>query len=97
MRRIDFTSEALDDLMSFRRFDQKRIVEGIETQLPHNPTVETRHRKRLRPNALAEWELRIGGFRVFYDVPLEEPIVKIIAIGHKEGNTLYLHGKRFEI
>jgi len=32
------------------------------------PIVETRNRKKLRPNPLAPWELRIGKARVFYDV-----------------------------
>ena len=41
------------------------------------------------PNQLAEWELLIEEFRVFYDVDLgEKSLVKIEAIGYKDGGTL---------
>jgi mRNA-degrading endonuclease RelE of RelBE toxin-antitoxin system len=65
MYQIEFTAGAFDDLDSLRKFDQKRILEEVEVQLSHEPTGETRNRKRLRPNDLAEWELRIESFRVF--------------------------------
>jgi len=41
-------------------------------KLTHQPTVATRNRKRLRPNPLAPWELRIGALPVYYEVT-EEP------------------------
>jgi mRNA-degrading endonuclease RelE of RelBE toxin-antitoxin system len=55
--------------------------------------VETRNRKPLEPNELADWELRIGTYRVFYDIDLTETTVKIKAIGHKDRTVLYLRGK----
>ena len=70
---------------------------GIETQLRYAPTIETRNRKRLRPNDAAEWELRIGKYRVFYDVDDQVRIVKVEAIGYKDGNRLYLHGEEYEL
>lgn len=97
MFRIEFTPEALADLQSFRRYDQAQIVAGIEGQLPQQADEPSRNRKRLRPNRLAEWELRIGAFRVFYDVDLRESLVKIEAIGHKDGGTLYVHGEEYEL
>jgi len=68
MFQISFTPEAIEDLRWFIKVDRKSIMEEIETQLLHEPSTETRNRKRLRPNQLAEWELRSGGFRVFFDV-----------------------------
>jgi mRNA-degrading endonuclease RelE of RelBE toxin-antitoxin system len=97
MYRIDFTTEAAEDLASFRTFDQRRVVAEIETQLSHEPTRETRNRKRLRPNPLAEWELRVEVFRVFYDFLPDDQIVKVVAIGYKEGNVLFIHGEEFEL
>jgi mRNA-degrading endonuclease RelE of RelBE toxin-antitoxin system len=73
---IEFTPEALDDLRLLRKGDQQRIIAGIESELPHQADQETRNRKRLRPNAPAEWELRIGSFRVFYDMDEENQMVK---------------------
>ena len=55
-----------------RNFDQRRLLDSLQEQLQHQPEQETRNRKRLRPNELAEWELRIGTFRVFYDVDQAE-------------------------
>ncbi|HLN86415.1 MAG TPA: hypothetical protein VK200_08120 [Candidatus Limnocylindrales bacterium] len=65
---IEYTLEAIADLKLFRKFEQKLIVDEIDEQLSHEPTRETRNRKRLRPNRVAEFELRITKFRVFYDV-----------------------------
>ncbi|MCA1991360.1 MAG: hypothetical protein LDL41_04825 [Coleofasciculus sp. S288] len=49
-------------------------------QLRYEPTVETRNRKRTRPNSIAAWELRIAEFRVFYNV---EEQVKLFFEGHR--------------
>jgi mRNA-degrading endonuclease RelE of RelBE toxin-antitoxin system len=53
--------------------------------------------KKLRPNRLAERELRIGRFRVFYDVDEGNAVVKIEAVGHKRGNRLYVGGEEFQL
>jgi len=92
-----FTPEARDDLKLLRKFEQKDVLTTIEAQLQHEPKLETRNRKRLRPNNLAEWELRIGKFRVFFDVDEQTKIVKIEAIGHKDGNKLFIHGEEYEL
>ena len=97
MFRIELTPEANDDLKSMRAFDQRRVVGAMETQLGHEPIRETRNRKRLRPNELAEWEFRVEVFRVFYDVLAEDEIVKVVAIGMKEGNDLLMHGEKYEL
>jgi mRNA-degrading endonuclease RelE of RelBE toxin-antitoxin system len=46
---------------------------------------------------LAEWELRIATFRVFYDVDEENDLVKIEAVGYKQGNVLFVHGEEYEL
>jgi len=75
----------------------KSLLALSETQLEYEPTVETRNRKRLRPNQVAEWELRIGKWRVFYDVYEKVRTVKVEGIGRKEGNRLFLHGEEYEL
>jgi mRNA-degrading endonuclease RelE of RelBE toxin-antitoxin system len=92
---IEFRAAAIDDLAMLRKFDQQQIIHIIEAQLPTQATEESRNRKRLRPNQLAEWELRIGDFRVFYDVDSEAAAVIILAIGEKRGNKLLLHGEEY--
>lgn len=97
MYEIELTPEARDDLKSLRTFEQRTIIVGIDTQLRYEPTVETHNRKRLRPNDVAEWELRIGKYRVFYNVEEHVLIVSIEAVGFKVGNVLYIRGKRRDL
>lgn len=97
MYEIEFTPEAIDDLKSFRKFEQQIIISGIETQLTYEPTVETRNRFRMRPNEIAEWELRIDKYRVFYNVEQEVQIVSIEVIGFKRGSQLFVRGQRRDL
>jgi mRNA-degrading endonuclease RelE of RelBE toxin-antitoxin system len=90
MHTVELTHSALQDLKSLRKVDQRRVLQGIEAQLIHEPSRETRNRKRLRPNEIAEWELRLDRFRVFYNVGDEELTVSVEAIGFKVGNILII-------
>ena len=96
---INFTPTAAGLVRNFRKFDQKIILDGVDEQLRHEPTTETKHRKRLGPNELATWELRIGDFRVFYDVEIEElrQIVKIKAVGWKVHDKLIIGGEEVQL
>jgi len=68
-------------------------MDAIDMQLPYEAFIETRNRKRLRPNPLAGWELRVGAIRVFYDLAPGNPnVVLIVAIGLKQGNKLIIEG-----
>lgn len=78
----------------FKKAEQNEILDGIDEQLRFEPTIQTRNRKRMRPNAVAEWELRIGEFRVLYNVEDEVKIVAIEAIGIKIGSDLVIRGEK---
>lgn len=97
MFEIEFLPPALEDLRGLRPFDRNRLIEAIEVRLRHEPIHPTRHRKRLRPNRLAEWELRVESFRIFYEVDRGRGVVTIVAIGIKLGQHLYIRGERFEL
>lgn len=71
-------------------------VAAIETQLSLEPLIETRNRKRLRPNPIAPWELRVRSKRVFYEVD-QAGVVTILAIGTKRGNRLYIEGEEIAL
>ena len=73
------------------------MVGGIDKQLLHQPTVETRNRKLMRSNELSVWELRLGMLRVYYDVVENEQIVLIRAVGVKRGNRVFIAGKEMTI
>ena len=94
---VEFTGAALRHLEGFREFDRNIILDGIKAQLPFEPLRETRHRKMLRPNPLADWELRIGPHRVFYEVDEGASRVRIVAVGYKEHNKLFIGGEEFEL
>lgn len=97
MFRIEFTSDAFSDLEALRKYDQQRVMRELEEQMMHEPALETRRRKRLRPNRLAEWELRVGDFRVFYEVESEAGLVRVVAIAVKRGSRLFVHGEEFDL
>ena len=92
-----FTKSALQDLGFLRKSEQQRMLTEVEQQLMHEPTKETRNRKPLRPNELSQWELRVGDFRVFYDVDVDKEETLIKAVGEKEHNKLYIRGKEYEL
>ena len=94
---LEFTPDAVEDLRSLRKFEQRTVVDRIESQLRAQATTETRNRKPLRPNDLAKWELRLGSYRVFYDVDEAVTSVKVKAIGRKEHNKLMIRGREYQI
>ena len=95
--RIEVTEEARLDLLSYFAHEQKIITGEVRTQLEYQPLVETRNRKQLRGNPVASWELRIGKFRVFYEVHEDPRTITIVAVGHKEHNKLFVRGKEVKL
>lgn len=97
MFQIELADEALEDLRFLKKFEQSMVFDAVENQLVFEPAVETRNRKRLRPNRLAGWELRIGKLRVFYDVQAEDRVVLVKAVGWKEHDQLLVRGEEFAL
>jgi mRNA-degrading endonuclease RelE of RelBE toxin-antitoxin system len=93
---IVLTPSAGIDLDSFRVVEQRLIIDAIRLHLANDANSESRRRKRLAENTLAPWELRVGDHRVFYEIE-EETTVRIIAIGFKEHNDLFIRGRRVEL
>lgn len=93
---IRLTESAIEDLDFFRKNEGKVLAEGIALFLADDANIETKRRRPLRPNQIATWELRIGDYRVFYDV-VEDNQVNIVAVGHKEHNDLFIRGKKVEL
>ena len=94
--KIRFASSARRHLKAFSVRERAAIIAAVEAQLAHEPLVETRNRKRLRPNPLAPWELRVRNMRVFYDVD-HSGLVTVLAIGAKRGNRLSIEGEEIEL
>jgi len=74
-----------------RVFDRSAILDQIEQILRVNPIIVSKSRiKRLREPAPTQYRLRVGEFRVFYDV--EEQAVLIIQILSKQDSIDYVGG-----
>ncbi len=65
---------ALAELDDLRAFDRARILDEVERNLRKEPLVESRRRKVMRGlvppwhQVGPVWQLRVGDFRIFYDV-----------------------------
>jgi mRNA-degrading endonuclease RelE of RelBE toxin-antitoxin system len=94
---IDVSDDAKVDLSFYTAFERKIIVSSIRTQLQYQPLTETRRRKKLRDNPVATWELRIGRYRVFYEVVQTTATVSIVAVGLKEHNKLFIRGQEVQL
>ena len=80
--RIVFTREARAHFARLDARQRANLRDQLLVQLSQEPARETRRRKRLRPNSLATWRLRVGDLRVYYEViEGREPTVLLKAIG----------------
>ena len=87
------TEEADRQLRALTARDQRLLEAAITSKLQHQPTTPTKAIKRLRPNPLAEYELRAGDLRALYNVEGDE--VVILVVGRKVGNKLIVEGEEF--
>lgn len=90
---IQFAPDAVEHFRDLRKYDQVRIRDAVLAQLTHEPDVETRHRKRLQSPLFGVYELRVGDFRVFYDVDAESTSVVVQAVGIKKHARLFVGGE----
>ena len=101
--KIEFADTAISHLAALTARERSTVIDAIEKHLSHEPLVETRNRKFLRPNPIASWELRVGSLRAFYDVvptglaPDAVSIIRILAVGKKERNVLRIGGEGVEL
>jgi len=91
--KVILVPSAEGDLAYYAKRQQVVILDALARFLENDPNTETRRKKRLRDNPLAPWELRIGDFRAFYEVR-EGQLVRVLAIGHKVHNDLFIRGER---
>ncbi|MBI1927722.1 type II toxin-antitoxin system RelE/ParE family toxin [Candidatus Poribacteria bacterium] len=88
-RRKRYTQGAAEDLAALRPFDRNPILDSIDEQLTFQPLQETRNKKVLI-GLVPRWEyvpppreLRVGKYRVFYDVDETTSVVVIRAVREK--------------
>ena len=84
------------DLRWFGKPDGRLLLDEIEQRLSAEPTADTRNLKTLRPNPVAQRELRLfGKYRVLFNLDTDAEEVTVVLVGEKRGDTLLVQGKEF--
>ncbi len=91
--KITITEDADAQFRALPARDQRIVEAAILSRLQHQPTTPTKAIKRLRPNPLAQFELRAGDLRALYNVEKDE--VVILIVGRKVGTKLIVKGEEF--
>jgi len=94
---VEFTRTAYSHLQVLRHYDRNAILDAVREQLTQVPEEETRNRKLLRANPLADWELRVGVYRVFYEVDTGVRRVRVVAVGLKDRERLIIGGQEVRL
>jgi mRNA-degrading endonuclease RelE of RelBE toxin-antitoxin system len=95
---VEFARKTEEHLRALTARQRAIVYAAIAEQLVHEPTVETRNRKPMRPNPLAPWELRAGSLRVYYEVEDgPPPTVRILAVGVKERDRVRVGGRLIDL
>ena len=74
--RIVFDDDAISDLEGLRAYDRRAVVDDVQRLLASGPNRVSKSRiKRLRGLESPQYRLRVGEFRVLYDVFDHEVLV----------------------
>lgn len=86
---IILSPEAVEDFKSIQAHDRSLIRSALETYLRYEPTKVSKSRiKRLRGLTRPQFRLRVGGYRIFYDVT--DKAVEVLAIVSKKEAAKWL-------
>jgi mRNA-degrading endonuclease RelE of RelBE toxin-antitoxin system len=78
---IRYACEAVQDIRGLRKFDQRKVLDGIEIYLSHQPKFLSRSRiKAMSQPFWSNYRLRVDDFRVYYDVNDEKRIVNVLRV-----------------
>ena len=77
---IKLVPAAVEHLRALTARERANVLSALDEQLLDQPDRETRNRKRFRPNPIAEWALRIGDLRVYYDIDLPQAVIVVMAV-----------------
>ena len=78
---VRLTSRAQKDLRSLPDSQQKRIMQKISV------LADNRHPSQFKPligKALAMYRVRVGDYRILYDVYDDDQVVVVMRIGHRK-------------
>ena len=88
-----FAALARDHLDALRPFERNRILDEVDDQLSSTPHLATPRRKVLVgatpsfEHVPPVWQLRVGDYRVIYDVDVARSVVVVRAVLYKGKKT----------
>jgi mRNA-degrading endonuclease RelE of RelBE toxin-antitoxin system len=94
---VEFTPDAVRQFRKLPKFARVTIRDGIQTHLVKaGPDQTTRNKFRLRRvSPYADYELRLGAWRVFYRILPDGVVVTLV--GEKRGNALIVEGEEIAL
>jgi mRNA-degrading endonuclease RelE of RelBE toxin-antitoxin system len=84
---VRFTPAAVVDLAQLPVFVRRRVLAQIRRQLVSDPVTLTHRKKIIVGEAGSVRQLRVGDYRVFYDVLVDEAAVLVWGIRRKGRRT----------
>ncbi len=97
VRAVLLTHDAVGQFKELSQVAKPAIREAIRVHLIEGDPTQTTHNKfRLRrPSENADYELRIGNWRVFYRV--DQQLAVVTLFGEKKGNFLIVEGEEIKL
>ena len=93
---VTLKPSVINDLLWFGKKVGRLLLDESERQLSVDPLAETKNMKTLRPNKVAQRELRLfGKYRILFNTDNKKHEVTIILVGEKRGSSLIVQGKEF--
>ena len=81
---------AVKDMDSLRKYDAAAIAENMEKHLVYEPDKKSKSRiKKLKGIKDPDYRLRVGEYRVFYNIDKAEGKVVVLRVMHKEQTHEY--------
>ena len=94
---IEYSPPSREHLAALSAGQRASVLDEVDVQLLHQPTVVTRNRKPLQPNPLARFALRVAELRVYYEVDEERRVVEIRAVGIKDRDRVFIGGEEIDL
>jgi addiction module RelE/StbE family toxin len=87
---IRLKTSAIRDIDRLRKYDATQVADAMEKYLEAEPMKESRSRiKRLKGISDPDYRLRIGDYRVFYNVDEGAGRVDVLRVMHKNETHAY--------
>ena len=94
--RVAVKRSVVVDLRALGQTTGRAVLENAVERLSQDPISETRNLKTLRPNPVAQRELRVmGKYRILFNIDQATREVTILLAGEKRGDALIVQGERF--